>query len=130
MQEESVFDDWQKIKIQETANDLPSGSIPRSIDVVLRGEQVERAQPGDRVVITGCLIAVPEKQNKNRPGERNQMTRQTKNMRIQNKMGMKKKGISDLNFKLVFLGNNVTVNKIKFAKETQIEQDQVFETRE
>lgn len=43
---------------------------------------------------------------------------------------MKKKGISDLNFKLVFLGNNVTVNKIKFAKEAQIEQNLVFETRE
>ena len=30
---------------------------------------------------------------------------------------MKKKGISDLNFKLVFLANYIKVNKIKFAKE-------------
>jgi DNA replication licensing factor MCM6 len=39
------FTDWQKIRVQENSNDIPAGSMPRSIDVILRNEQCERAQP-------------------------------------------------------------------------------------
>lgn len=41
------FTDWQKVKVQENANDIPAGSMPRSIDVILRNDQVEKAQPVD-----------------------------------------------------------------------------------
>ena len=43
--EGSQFTDWQKVKVQENSNDIPAGSMPRSIDVVLRNDQVEKAQP-------------------------------------------------------------------------------------
>ena len=33
--------------------------MPRTIDVILRHEMVEKARPGDRVVFTGTLIVVP-----------------------------------------------------------------------
>ena len=39
------FTDWQKVKVQENSSDIPAGSMPRSVDVILRGDQVERAQP-------------------------------------------------------------------------------------
>jgi DNA replication licensing factor MCM6 len=39
------FTDWQKIRVQENSNDIPAGSMPRSVDVILRNEQVEKAQP-------------------------------------------------------------------------------------
>jgi len=56
----SKFCDWQKLHIQENASDIPSGSMPRSLDVILRADAVEAAKPGDKIVFTGCLIVVPD----------------------------------------------------------------------
>ena len=39
------FTDWQKVRVQENSSDIPAGSMPRSVDVILRNDQVERAQP-------------------------------------------------------------------------------------
>jgi DNA replication licensing factor MCM6 len=50
---ESVFVDWQKYRVQENAQDIPPGSMPRSIDVVVRNEIVDAAKPGDRAIFTG-----------------------------------------------------------------------------
>ncbi len=44
----SRFVDFQKVRVQEIQSELPRGCIPRSLDVVLRAEAVEKAQPGDR----------------------------------------------------------------------------------
>ena len=49
----SRFVDFQKVRIQEIQSELPRGSIPRSLEIVLRAEAVERAQPGDRVDFIG-----------------------------------------------------------------------------
>ncbi|KOX74494.1 DNA replication licensing factor Mcm6 [Melipona quadrifasciata] len=43
----SVFIDFQKIRIQETQAELPRGCIPRSLEVILRAEAVETIQAGD-----------------------------------------------------------------------------------
>ncbi|KAH9420972.1 MCM DNA helicase complex subunit mcm6 [Dermatophagoides pteronyssinus] len=57
----SRFADFQKLRIQELQSDLPRGSIPRSIDVIIRGgDRVECVQPGDRADFIGCLISVPD----------------------------------------------------------------------
>ncbi|KAF7494614.1 DNA replication licensing factor MCM6 [Sarcoptes scabiei] len=57
----SRFADFQKIRIQELQCDLPRGSIPRSIDIIIRGgDRVECVQPGDRADFIGCLISVPD----------------------------------------------------------------------
>lgn len=34
--------------------------LPPSIHVILRNEMVDRAKPGDKVVFTGTLVAVPD----------------------------------------------------------------------
>ena len=39
--------DWQKVRLQELSADIPPGSMPRSIDVILRGDIVDKAKPGD-----------------------------------------------------------------------------------
>lgn len=57
---ESTFIDWQKLRVQEHSGDIPAGSMPRSIDVILRGEIVDTAKPGDRTIFTGNLIVVPD----------------------------------------------------------------------
>ena len=34
--------------------------MPRSIDVILRGDIVDEAKPGDRTIFTGTLVVVPD----------------------------------------------------------------------
>ena len=55
-----LFVDWQSLKLQENATEIPAGSMPRSLKVVLRNEMVELVKPGDTVIVTGTLIVVPE----------------------------------------------------------------------
>uniref|UniRef100_A0A1I8ID68 DNA replication licensing factor MCM6 n=1 Tax=Macrostomum lignano TaxID=282301 RepID=A0A1I8ID68_9PLAT len=60
VQASSKFVDFQKVKIQETQLETPRGSIPRSVDVILRGDCVESAQPGDNVELYGTFIVMPD----------------------------------------------------------------------
>ena len=68
----SVYMDWQKLRLQELSGDIPAGSMPRSIDVILRGDTVDKAKPGDRAVFTGTLVVVPDIVQLMKPGERQQ----------------------------------------------------------
>lgn len=52
--------DWQRVRVQENSEDIPAGSMPRSIDVILRYDVVEKCKPGDKVVFTGSLVPVPD----------------------------------------------------------------------
>lgn len=56
----SVYFDWQKLRLQELSSDIPAGSMPRSIDVILRSDTVDKAKPGDRAIFTGTLVTVPD----------------------------------------------------------------------
>ena len=46
--------------MQELQGELPRGSIPRSLEVILRAEAVDLAQPGDKCDFTGTLVVVPD----------------------------------------------------------------------
>lgn len=70
VKEESTFVDWQRLRVQESADEVPAGSLPRTIEVVLRGDVVERARAGDSVVFVGDLVAVPDVAAISAPGER------------------------------------------------------------
>lgn len=58
--EESSFIDWQKVRIQESPEELPPGQMPRSVDVILEGDIVDTSRPGDMVKITGILKTSPD----------------------------------------------------------------------
>ncbi len=58
--EQSIFQDWQKVRIQEAPEELPPGQMPRSIDVILKGDIVDISRPGDLVKITGILRTTPD----------------------------------------------------------------------
>ncbi len=58
--EESKFSDWQKVRIQESPDELPPGSMPRSVDVILEGDIVDISRPGDFVKVTGILLTTPD----------------------------------------------------------------------
>ena len=51
MKEGCTFIDWQRVRVQENADEVPAGSLPRSMDVILRHETVEMARAG----IKRCL---------------------------------------------------------------------------
>lgn len=52
---QSVFEDVQKIKLQEFPNDMEGGEQPQTLDVTLRDDLAGNASPGDHVVIVGVL---------------------------------------------------------------------------
>ncbi|MCK5389493.1 MAG: minichromosome maintenance protein MCM, partial [Candidatus Thorarchaeota archaeon] len=58
--QESQFRDWQKVRIQESPDELPPGQMPRSIDIILEGDIVDVSRPGDLVKVTGILQTTPD----------------------------------------------------------------------
>ncbi len=58
------------MRVQEDSKDIPSGSMPRSIDVILRNEIVDKAKPGDNCRFTGTLLVVPDIVSLTKPGEK------------------------------------------------------------
>jgi DNA replication licensing factor MCM6 len=65
----STFTDWQKLRVQETSDEIPPGCMPRTMDVMVRNEMVERAKAGDRCVFTGCMVVIPDGSALARAGE-------------------------------------------------------------
>jgi len=57
---DSRFIDFQIIRIQELPEELPPGQLPQFFDVNVEGDIVNTARPGDRVVLTGIVRAVPD----------------------------------------------------------------------
>lgn len=49
--DKSKFVDFQRIRVQENSNEIPAGSMPRSIDVIVRNEQVA-LNPLPRLTLT------------------------------------------------------------------------------
>lgn len=49
---------------------VPAGSLPRTMDVILRNDIVEAVRAGDKVEFTGSLIVVPDISVATAPGER------------------------------------------------------------
>ncbi|MHA2024996.1 MAG: minichromosome maintenance protein MCM [Candidatus Thorarchaeota archaeon] len=58
--QKSRFKDWQKVRIQESPEELPPGQMPRSVDVILEGDIVDISRPGDLVKVTGILQTTPD----------------------------------------------------------------------
>lgn len=51
--EKTIYRNFQKITVQETPGTVPPGRVPRHKDVVLLGDNIDVARPGDEVEITG-----------------------------------------------------------------------------
>ncbi|TFY78767.1 hypothetical protein EWM64_g5246 [Hericium alpestre] len=108
----SKFTDWQKVRIQENPSEIPTGSMPRSLDVILRSELVERAKAGDKCVFTGTFITVPDVSQLGLPGG-NKAQLQREASKGQNGAassvggsgvtGLKSLGVRDLQYKTAFL---------------------------
>ncbi|GMM33876.1 mini-chromosome maintenance complex protein 7 [Saccharomycopsis crataegensis] len=53
------FSAFQDVRIQELANQVPVGHIPRSLDIHINGDLVRTVNPGDTVDITGIFLPSP-----------------------------------------------------------------------
>lgn len=124
----SVFTDWQKVRIQEASADIPSGSMPRSLDVILRNEAVDKAkvqvvvvvvgmrlmsalfQAGDSSIFTGTLIVVPDVTQFNLPGVK---AKGKSSSGGDGTRGLKQTGVRDLTYRLCFLASTVRLAELR-----------------
>ncbi|TID29268.1 hypothetical protein CANINC_002064 [Pichia inconspicua] len=107
----SHFLDWQKVRIQENSNEIPNGSMPRTLDIILRGELVDKAKPGDKCKFTGTEIVLPDVSQYQLPG----IKAATLRMRgtssadsLASGINMKSLGARELTYKIAFLGCHVS----------------------
>lgn len=103
--DQSTFVDWQRLRVQENADEIPPGSMPRCIDVICRNEVVELAKAGDKVIFTGSIVVLPDLSGLARAGESTtagKVTGRGDNFGdgIQ---GLKKLGVKEMTYKMVFV---------------------------
>lgn len=106
--------DWQRVRLQENENEVPAGSMPQTMDVIVRDEGTERCKAGDKVQITGSLIVVPDVPTLMSPGELKATVRRSLNTRSdpsyaagEGVRGLKSVGNRDLTYKLAFYGTYI-----------------------
>ncbi|XP_062903620.1 DNA replication licensing factor MCM6-like [Mobula hypostoma] len=127
----SRFVDFQKVRIQETQAELPRGSIPRSVEVILRAEAVESAQAGDRCDFTGMLIVVPDVSQLATPGIRAETGSRVKGAdgyETEGVRGLRALGVRDLSYKLAFLACHVAQTNPRFGGKEMREEEQTAES--
>lgn len=106
--EKSTFVDWQRVRLQENAQEIPAGSMPRTMDVILRNDNVESAKAGDKVVLTGTLIVIPDSVSLAGAGERVQAApKGTAGLRGDGYTGVKQFGVRELVYRTSFLACHV-----------------------
>jgi len=112
---EAKFVDWQRVRVQENASEIPAGSMPRTLDVILRGEQVERAKAGDKCIFTGTLIVIPDVRQISSPGERLELGRVDARNPTEGIAGLKSLGVRDLTYRLSFLASSAQPAESRFG---------------
>ncbi|XP_072219980.1 DNA replication licensing factor MCM6 [Leuresthes tenuis] len=128
----SKFIDFQKVRIQETQAELPRGSIPRSLEIILRAEAVEMAQAGDRCDFTGTLIVVPDVSQLSTPGVRAETSTRVPGGRqgfeSEGLRGLKALGVRELSYRLAFLACNVAPTNPRFGGKELRDEEQTAES--
>ncbi|KAJ3594623.1 hypothetical protein NHX12_003930 [Muraenolepis orangiensis] len=119
------------VRIQETQVELPRGSIPRSMEVILRAEAVETAQAGDRCDFTGTLIVVPDVSQLSTPGVRTETASHVgrgQGYEAEGLRGLKALGVRELSYRLAFLACYVAPTNPRFGGKELREEEQTAES--
>jgi DNA replication licensing factor MCM6 len=106
--DKSIFVDFQKVRVQENSDEIPAGSMPRSMDIILRHEAVEKCKAGDKCVFTGMLTVMPEIAPPSMYGDRAEaMGTSDANTARDGVTGLKALGVRDLHYRMCFMASNV-----------------------
>ncbi|OQS03772.1 DNA replication licensing factor Mcm2 [Thraustotheca clavata] len=57
---QTIYRNYQKLTLQESPGSVPPGRVPRSKEVILLADLIDRARPGDEVAITGVYTNAPD----------------------------------------------------------------------
>jgi DNA replication licensing factor MCM2 len=66
--QKTQYGNYQKITLQESPGSVPPGRVPRYKDVVLLGDLIDIARPGDEVEVTGIYAYTQTSLSKDRYG--------------------------------------------------------------
>mmetsp|Transcript_1160 Transcript_1160/g.4229 ORF Transcript_1160/g.4229 Transcript_1160/m.4229 type:complete len:832 (+) Transcript_1160:73-2568(+) len=107
--DKSTFTDWQRLRVQESPDEIPAGSLPRALDVIVRDLNVERVYAGDKILATGTLAVVPDASGLARAGENavSQRGGAAGGDMAQGVTGTKMMGSREMTYKLVFVACDV-----------------------
>ncbi|WIA33122.1 hypothetical protein OEZ86_006274 [Tetradesmus obliquus] len=106
LRDDSIFVDWQHLKVQENVDEIPGGSLPRTLGVVVRANNVDRAKPGDKVTFTGSLVVCPDVAALT--GAKVKMQQAANDNAGEGVTGLKELGARELSYKLMFLACSAT----------------------
>lgn len=104
----SKFVDWQRVRVQENPGEIPTGSMPRTLDIILRGDIVDKAKAGDKCVFTGTEIVIPDVSQLGLPGTKPLAFRDHKGLGRGEGVngavrGLKALGARDLTYRIAFM---------------------------
>lgn len=131
--EGSTFSDWQRIRVQESPDEIPAGSLPRSFDIIVRDAMVERVKAGDKIVATGSLCVMPDASGLARAGESAVAQRTTATPAgdlSQGVTGTKLLGSRELTYKLIFVACSIeSVERNRFGKSAPVGKNETTTTQ-
>jgi DNA replication licensing factor MCM6 len=110
---QSIFVDWQRLRVQENADEIPPGSMPRCLDIICRNASVETAKAGDKVVFTGMVAVVPDSAGLARAGEATVGgkdgggTRGGEGLGDAGVQGLKGMGCKEMTYKMLFIACSI-----------------------
>ncbi|XP_061385342.1 DNA replication licensing factor MCM6-like [Danaus plexippus] len=93
-----MFEELQQgyLILQENSAEIPAGSVPRSIDVILTKNLTDKCKPGDKIVLSGCLTAIPDVSSLMKPRELTKDLIRTKLKNERTDQGQSNTGITGL----------------------------------
>ena len=108
---QSTFVDWQRLRVQENADEIPPGSMPRCIDIICRNDIVELAKAGDKMLFTGTIIVTPDSSGLARAGESTMGGKSGGGRGAQSELGgvqgLSKTGVREMTYKMLFMACSV-----------------------
>lgn len=107
--DQCTYVDWQRLRVQENADEIPAGSMPRCIDVICRNEIVENAKAGDKIVFVGSVAVISDTTGLSRAGENSVSAKTTGrgDSAGDGVTGLRKLGVKEMTYKLIFIACNL-----------------------